>query len=143
MIIIQTNISDNMLKELKIKNGILELEFNQYTYEYTVLVDENILSLEFEYELENNSQLEIINNKINEGENIVSLRVFNEEDEIIYTFYVYKEKTNMVNGIDVYKESLEVSANNEISLYKVQILTAGIFLVIIILFSIIFKRKRT
>lgn len=132
-----------MLKELKIKNGILELEFNQYTYEYTVLVDENILSLEFEYELENNSQLEIINNKINEGENIVSLRVFNEEDEIIYTFYVYKEKTNMVNGIDVYKESLEVSANNEISLYKVQILTAGIFLVIIILFSIIFKRKRT
>ena len=132
-----------MLKELNIKNGILELEFNQYTYEYTVLVDDEVLSLEFEYELENNSQLEIINNKIAEGENIINLRVFSEEDEIVYTFYVYKEKTNMVNSIDIYKKTLEVSSKNEIPLYKVQLLTGGIFLIIVILFSIIFKRKRT
>ena len=28
-----------MLKDLKILNGVLELKFNEYTYDYTVVVE--------------------------------------------------------------------------------------------------------
>lgn len=132
-----------MLKELKILNGNLDLEFNEYTYEYTVAVDAAIDKLEFEYKLDESANISITNNTILGDETIVYLDVYNINEEVTYTFYVYKENTNLVSGIDNYKKSLEVNASNELSLYKVQILTGSIFLVLIILFSIIFKRKRT
>lgn len=131
-----------MLKELQILNGTLELEFNEYTNEYTITVDESVDNLDILYKLEENAKIEIKNNNILEGENIVYLRVYNDSIEEIYTLYVYKENTNAVSGIDTYKKSLEVNTSEEVALYKVQLLTGGIFLIIIILFSIMFKRRK-
>ena len=63
-------------------------------------------------------------------------------DELLtYTLYVYKENSETVSGIDTYKKTLEIAnANNEIETYKVQLLTTGVFLLIVIIFSILFKR---
>ena len=132
-----------MLDDLKILNGNLELEFNEYTYEYTVVVKEDVTSLDFDYILNNDCYINIRNNNLNSEENIVYVDVYNLDTQITYTFYVYKENTNVVNGIDNFVSSLEISKNDEIALYKVQILTSSMFLLIIIIFSIIFRRKHT
>lgn len=131
-----------MLNDLKIKNGNLELKFDKYTYEYTVIVENNVNSLEFDYELEKDSYINIRNNILNNEESIVYIDVYNLDSEYTYTFYVYKENINEVSSLDSYVQSLEVSNIEEVVLYKVQILTVSLFLTIIIIFSIIFKRKK-
>jgi len=132
-----------MLKDLKILNGNLELEFNEYTYEYTVTVNADVTSLDFNYVLTEDSYINIRNNNLIQDENIVYIDVYNIDTSITYTFYVYKENSETVNGIDNFVSSLEVKNNEEVSLYKVQILTTSMFLLIVIIFSIIFRRKHT
>jgi len=79
---------------------------------------------------------------LNFGENTVYIDVYNIDEKITYTLYVYKENSNVVNGIDDYKKTLEIVTTNEVALYKVQLLSIGIFLIIIIVFSLIFRRKK-
>ena len=130
-----------MLKELKISNGNLELKFNEYTYEYTVTVASSVKSLELEYVLDESAILEIVDNVLDEKENIVILNVANDKDIKEYKLYVYKEDEQTVSGIDNYMKELELSKIDNIDIYKVQFLTIGIFLAIIIVFSIIFRKK--
>lgn len=132
-----------MLKELKILNGILELEFNEYTYEYTVTVEDNVSSLDFSYLLEDNTYINIRGNSLSNIENIVYIDVYNKDKTITYTFNVYKESNEQVNGIENFVSSLEIVKEENVSLYKVQILTCSMFLIIVILFAIIFRRKHT
>lgn len=132
-----------MLNDLKILNGNLELEFNEYTYEYTVTVNADVTSLDFNYILTEDSYINIRNNTLKQEENIVYIDVYNIDTSITYTFYVYKKNSETVNGIDNFVSSLEVKNNEEVSLYKVQILTTSMFLLIVIVFSIIFRRKHT
>lgn len=132
-----------MLKKLEILNGHLELEFNEYTYEYTVTVKDDIMSLDFNYDLMEDCYINIRNNNLNNEENIVYVDVYNLDNTITYTFYVYKDIIETVNGIDNFVSSLEVKKTEEVDFYKVQLLTTSIFLIIVIIFSIIFKRKHT
>ena len=131
-----------MLKDLKILNGNLELKYNEYTYEYTVTVDSNVNSLEFDYTLDDDCYIDIKDNILDKSENIVTLDVYNVDNTITYTFYVYKESEKEVNGIDNYMKSLEVASTNNKEFYKVQILSVSIFLTLIIIFSILFHRKK-
>lgn len=131
-----------MLKELKILNGNLELEFNEYTYEYTVTVDNSINELEFEYKLEDDCYVNVLNNSLVNDENIVYLNVYNIDNEVTYTLYVYKENAEDVNGIDNYMKSLEVEVKNEIEVYKIQTLAVSIFLILIVIFSIMFRKNK-
>ena len=131
-----------MLIELEITNGLLDLKYNEYTYEYTVNVSDYITNLEFKYKLKDDCYVEIRNNELNNYENVVYLDVYNIDEFITYTFYVYKENSNELNSIETFKNSLEINAKKEIEEYKVQILSVSIFLLIIIIFSIMFKRKK-
>lgn len=131
-----------MLKELEILNGNLELDFNEYTYTYTVTVNKDVNSLEFDYVLEEECYINIRNNTLVEEENIVSVDVYNLDKTITYTFYVYKEESKTVSGIDDFVSSLEVSSEKTVSIQTIQILSCSLFLAILILFSIIFRRKK-
>lgn len=130
-----------MLTDLKIANGNLELMFNEYTYEYTVTVDDDITSLDFIYDLDNDAYINIRGNILNNSENIVYIDVYSEENIITYTFYVYKGNIETVNNIDYFISSLEVSNIEQIPLYKVQLLSCSIFLILIIILTILFRKK--
>ena len=131
-----------MINDLQILNGNLELKFNPYTYEYTVKVDSNIESLEFSYNLEPDCYINIRNNTLDNKENMVYVDIYNIDNTITYTFLVTKEEENSVSGIDDYKKSLEIVNNESINILYVQCLGIGLVLTIIILFSIIFRRKK-
>lgn len=131
-----------MIDDLKILNGNLELTFNEYTYEYTVVVDSTVTSLDINYKLKDDCYINIRNNNLDYGENEVFIDVYNVDKTITYTLYVYREDMQEVNGIDNYMKSLEVVNTESIELYKVQMLTIGIFLFITVIFSILFRRKK-
>ena len=130
-----------MIEELNILNGDLELKFNEYTYEYTVKVSSDITSLDFSYKLKDNANINIRNNYL-DNNNVVYVDVYNLDERVTYTFNVYKENTLSSSGIDNYKKSLEVVDIDPNYNYKVEGLCVGVFLVIVIMFSIIFKRKK-
>ncbi len=130
-----------MIYDLKILNGELELPFNEYTYTYTVRVKEDINSLEFSYKLKEDTYVDIQNNILSNEESIVTLDVYNVNEEVVYTFYVYKDDSKEVSGLQNYMQSLEVQNKEEVSPLNIQFLALGIFFLIIICFSLIFKRK--
>ena len=132
-----------MLKDLKILNGELELKFNEYTYEYTVKVSEDVEKLEIDYVLGEDSYIDIKNNELNGDESIVYIDVYNVDKEVTYTLHVYKESSKPSSGIDNYRKSLEVSNNVKVDYYKVELLACGIFLAIVVVFSLLFHRRKT
>ncbi len=129
-----------MNNELYVTNGIMDLDFNPYVYEYTVLIDDNINSLEFSYNLLEGYNIDIRNNIINKDNQVIYVDIYNIDNIDTYTFYVYKENNIYSSLIDEYKKSIEVT-NKEIPIYKVEILSVIIFLLIVIVFSIMFKKK--
>ncbi len=130
-----------MIHDLEILNGTLELNFNEYTYFYTVTVSDEVSSLEFSYKLADDTYVEVKNNELTEEENTVTLEVYNVNDSVTYTFLVYKNKTEAVSGIDNYMKSLESENIDTFNLPKVQILAISIFLLIILIYSLLFHRK--
>ncbi len=131
-----------MLKDLKVINGTLDLNFDKYIYEYTVEVDNNVNNLELEYTLEDEYNIDIRNNNLIDGENIVYLDVYSVDYTYTYTLYVYKNSDKTSSKIDEYKKKLEVINNEKIEIYKVNILCISVFLLIVIIFSILFHKKR-
>lgn len=132
-----------MLKKLELLNGKLDLEFNPYIYTYTGRVDNETYSLDFNYELNNEKAVvNIRNNALDKDENYVYVDVFLEEKVTTYTFIIYKENLQNVSKIDNFTTSLEVKKQEDISLIKVQILSISLFFFLIVLFSLMFKRKK-
>ncbi len=131
-----------MIYDLKILNGDLELPFNEYTYSYTVKVKEDVTSLEFSYKLAEDTYVEIKNNELNEKDSIVTLDVYNVNEDVLYTFYVSKESSEDVSGIENYMHSLEVGKDEELNVLNVQLLSLGVFFLIIFFFALIFKRSK-
>ena len=128
---------------VKILNGILELKFDKYTYEYTVLVEDDIKRLDFEYLTTDSVSVNIRNNYIYDGEGLVYVDVISNDNIITYTFLTHKETTNIVSGIDDYKKSLELTKTDNIELYEIQILCSSVFIIIVIIFCLIFRKKHT
>lgn len=132
-----------MLSDLKVLNGTLDLEFDESIYNYTILVDDSITSLELLYETKNNEYVVVRNNNIVNFENFVYIDVYAYDRIITYTLCVYKENSNQVSGIDSYLNSLEVQKIENVTQVEMQCLSIGVFLGIVIIFSIIFKRKKS
>ena len=128
-----------MLKDLKVLNGHLDLPFNEYIYEYTVTINKDITYLDLEYDTLENVFVEVNKNDLNTS-NEVEIVVYNDTDIVTYKLYVYKESEQEVNGLLEYKNSLEV-IDKSIELYKIQILSISLFLILIIIFSFIFRKK--
>ncbi len=129
-----------MLEDLQVLNGNLELKFAKYNYEYTVTVEEDVTALELSFIPLDGVNVLVIDNELDDTDNIVYLKAYKDMDEELYTLYVHKNTTESVDGILKYKESLEVK-KEEVELYKVQILGISIFLIIVIIFCLLFKKR--
>ncbi len=130
-----------MLKDLKILNGHLDLKFNEYIYEYTVSVDEDINKLEFSYKLDDDVAMEILNNELITRDTQVTIKVSKNNEEETYILNVHKNTTNAVAGIEIFKDQLLIN-KEEIDLYKVQALGISIFFILVIIFTLLFRKKK-
>ena len=81
----------SVLLDLEILNGVMSLKFDKYVNTYTVEVDNSVEKLQFNYKVEDEFQVDVINNEnINEGLNYVYIIVTNKNEQNTYTLEVYK-----------------------------------------------------
>lgn len=130
-----------MLLDLEILNGVMSLKFDKYVNTYTVEVDNNVEKLQFNYKVEDNSQVDVINNEnINDGLNYVYIIVTNEQEQNTYTLEVYKEVTKSVISTSNLETKLEVE--QQVNKNTPYIIGSICFVVIVIFFLIIFHPRK-
>jgi len=131
-----------MLEELIIKNAELDLEFQDYIYEYTVTAKEDITFLDFDYKLSEGSTINIRDNQIKDIESVIYIDTIKDGKMTTYTFHVYKDNSEeVVSGINDFVNSIEIAKSETVEVYKVQILAISVFLIIVLLYAIIFRKK--
>lgn len=132
-----------MLENLEILNGEISPNFDSLNNMYSVNVTNEVSSLEFIYDCEN-CEVEIINNEILlEGLNEVYINVYSENNLEIYTFLVTREVSQSV----FMEETLAIEENLDstsllIENYQVEQLIILCIILIIIVFKILFHKKR-
>ena len=130
-----------MLLDLEILNGVMSLKFDKYVNTYTVEVDNNINKLEFNYKVEDECQVDVINNEnINEGLNYVYIIVTNKNEQNTYTLEVYKEVTKEVISTSNLETKLEVE--QQVNKNTPYVIGSICFVIIVIFFLIIFHPRK-
>lgn len=130
-----------MLKDLKILNGEMPLEFDPLNTVYTINMDGNNKELEFEYKIDENDNISIVGNDLREGENNLVITVYNDEKMMSYYLTVYCESTSQVNNNLNEIANLEL-ASKEIPSYIVSSIGVICFLTILLFFTLLFKKTK-
>lgn len=130
-----------MLKDLKILNGEMPLEFDPLNTVYTINMDGNNKELEFEYKIDENDNISIVGNDLREGENNLVITVYNDEKMMSYYLTVYCESTSQVNNNLNEIANLEL-ASKEIPSYIVSSIGVVCFLTILLFFTLLFKKTK-
>lgn len=132
----------SVLLDLEILNGVMSLKFDKYVNTYTVEVDNNVEKLQFNYKVEDEFQVDVINNEnINEGLNYVYIIVTNKNEQNTYTLEVYKEVTKKVISTSNLETKLEVE--QQVNKNTPYIIGTICFVVILIFFLIIFHPRKS
>ena len=130
-----------MLNDLKIINGVLSPKFDIYNNIYSVNIDENVDKLVIEYDVDSDYIVNIIDNEsLVPGNNEVYLQVIKDNEINTYTLLVYKEETDTVVNYDYLLEPLEVK--EELPSYVAPLIIGCCFFVILLVFILLFKRKK-
>ena len=131
----------SVLLDLEILNGVMSLKFDKYVNTYTVEVDNSVEKLQFNYNVEDEFQVDVINNEnINEGLNYVYIIVTNKNEQNTYTLEVYKEVTKKVISTSNLETKLEVE--QQVNKNTPHIIGTICFVVILIFFLIIFHPRK-
>lgn len=131
-----------MLKKLEVLNGELSLKFDPLNTIYTVNVNDDVMELQFDYETHDNDNVLIIGNNLQNSVNEVIVRVNSNEEIIDYHFTVYKNDKVVSNDM-TYLESLEIKSNkNELPSYVGPLVGVICFLLIVIMFTLLFKKSK-
>jgi hypothetical protein len=131
--------SDYYIKNLVIDG--YEIDFDMYNYEYTVKVENDVTSLDFNVVLNNSKSIYWLegNENFKSGENLVYLVVKAENGSTkTYTIKVVKDKDKVVKENDTDLEELDEEVEEENNKSKTVIIIL-IILVIIGLIYVIFK----
>ena len=131
-----------MLDNLEVLNGTLSLKFDPLNTKYTVLLnDKNDMALQFQYQVPDGVEVFITNNYLVNEYTVVILTVKDEDATMDYKFYVYKEDSTDVADYFPIQKSIEVEAT-ELSPYAVPGISSICFLIILIVFAILFHKKK-
>ncbi|MBE6140412.1 MAG: cadherin-like beta sandwich domain-containing protein [Firmicutes bacterium] len=130
-----------MLQSLEVLNGSLSPKFDCLNNIYTVKVNNDVNYLKIEYKVEENVLVNIIgNNYLKEGENKVLIEVSNNESLETYTLIVTKEESITASFIEPNMEVVEIK--KEMPEYTAQLISIVCFVLILIIFKILFLRKK-
>ena len=131
-----------MLLDLEILNGELSPVFDIYNDVYSVTINEDTTSLVMDYEVEDGYVVNIIDNTgLEAGENEVYIQVIKDEEINTYTLLVYKESSEPVFNYEYIPEGVEVE--EELPEYVAPLIIGSCLLVILIVFLLLFKRRKS
>ncbi|MBR1413889.1 MAG: hypothetical protein IJ574_04395 [Bacilli bacterium] len=134
-----------MLDKLEVLNGELMPEFDSYNMNYSVIIDDEVNSLQLNMysSLVNADIIVEGNNNLTYGENLVTIKVVKDDNESIYTLHVYKEdKESTVAFVDDNAKALEIKAPEKLPDYVAPLIGITCFLIILTLFLLLFKPRK-
>ncbi|MCM1052929.1 MAG: hypothetical protein NC483_03025 [Ruminococcus sp.] len=131
-----------MLKNLEILNGDMPLKFNSLNTIYTInlYTDDDILK--FNYEIDSNDKISVAGNNLTDDINEVVLTVYNDLESESYYLYVYKNEDTLISKDSSSLTSLEIASKEEVSTYAAPTIGAICFLIILLTFTLLFKKKK-
>lgn len=133
-----------MLKTLNILNGKISPKFDPWWDTYKVIVNEDVLSLNLYYDIEEGDSIVVLNNNsFLHDENLVTIEVNNNLGEIfVYNLTVVKEKSQEVLVEENTMSRLEIPKNYETPSYVAPIISGVCFILILIVFKLLFLRSK-
>ena len=131
-----------MLKRLEILNGELSLKFDSLNTRYTVKMTNEDEELKLNYEIEEDDEISIFNNHLTEDKTEVVITVYNEGESTSYYLEVYKKEAEEAADTLSYFESLEVKTDTYLPKYVAPLIASICFLVILFLFTVLFKKRK-
>ena len=128
-----------MLYNLEVLNGEISPDFSSEVFDYNVNVDSSTLTLIFNYDTCDNCKVTVYGNSyLSSGENHVLIEVYDEK-VTTYTLTVYKEKKET----QVFSEvKTAVDTNEKTNEFLIPIILVICFLTILVLFYVIFHKKK-
>lgn len=131
-----------MLNDLEIINGELSPEFDCLNNIYSVTIPENVDELVMDYSVTDGYIVNVIDNKdLASGENEVYIQVIKDEEINTYTLLVYKESSEPVFNYDYNLDTVEVE--EELPEYVAPLIGGSCFLIILIVFLLLFKKRKS
>ena len=132
------------LEKLEIKGFTLEPAFNKDTYQYTVVLEGDDTKLDIVAEAnESKANISIIgNDRLINGENIVTILVTNAKETSSATYQIYVNK-NLISQEELNKQLQEAETQYQIKQWIIRGLIAFIAICIIILFVLIYKKTNS
>ena len=131
-----------MLNDLEIINGELSPEFDCLNNVYSVTISENVDELVMDYSVTDGYIVNVIDNKnLASGENEVYIQVIKDEEINTYTLLVYKESSEPVFNYDYNLDTVEVE--EELPEYVAPLIGGSCFLIILIVFLLLFKKRKS
>ena len=131
-----------MLNDLEIINGELSPEFDCLNNIYSVTIPENVDELVMDYSVTDGYIVNVIDNKdLASGENEVYIQVIKDEEINTYTILVYKESSEPVFNYDYNLDTVEVE--EELPEYVAPLIGGSCFLIILIVFLLLFKKRKS
>ena len=131
-----------MLIDLEIINGDLSPEFDCLNNIYSVTISENVDELVMDYSVTDGYIVNVIDNKdLASGENEVYIQVIKDEEINTYTLLVYKESSEPVFNYDYNLDTVEVE--EELPEYVAPLIGGSCFLIILIVFLLLFKKRKS
>lgn len=131
---------DNLLiNDLNVKNGELSPKFDKYNNYYSITIDNNVTSLDFEYEYNKDLyEVKITNNENLVENKLIYVTIYNKEskEKNAYIFKVYLENTQTT--VKTVEEEVPVVKKKQ---YNYAPLVGAIcFILIIFVYYVIFLR---
>ncbi len=131
-----------MLKDLKIINGDMSLKFDSLNTIYTIDLTDDSSVLKFQHEIDEKDNISIVGNDLKDGMNEVVLTVYNDKEMMSYYLYVYKEEILQASNNVETQIALNIKQNDKISDYALPSISVICFLTILLLFTLLFKKRK-
>ena len=128
-----------MLKDLKILNGEMPLEFNSMNTSYTINVQNKETELKYSYNIDKNDNISIFGNNLKDGLNEVVITVYNDKEQMSYYLDVYKEPTVTASVLENNYDDLKVKTEPEI--YVAPTIGVICFIFILLFFTLLFRKN--
>lgn len=135
----ETAVITKGLTELNINSFELDPKFSNDVYEYKVNITDDISKLDIQAKpADDNMKIEIVGNEnFKEGENVVTILVYNPSDDTTTTYQVIANKGNS-SGIDLSEmnKAIDEAKKTQLKFNLILGVTVGIIIILIIIFLI-------
>lgn len=132
-----------MFNSFDVLNGQMTPKYDEYNNTYSVKIAEDINFLDLKYDLKKeDTSITIVGNENLRDKSEVQIKLNNGESIRTIILKVIKTDTKTTSDLKNYFTSLEINKKSEMPGFIAPLIASSCFLIIIIVFSILFHKRK-